>query len=566
MQAFLKVRIEIERNYARELQLLSEGLDSKCSSWFDKLTGERPSPDVEQYGTLGSLFKHMHSSTATIAAAHSEIADQLSSEVWSPLAEFDKSSLAKADQLVEQLVLPAKEMNQALRNVDKARERAHRALKSSDHTQRSLEHKVQKDNSYSVSTLLAGETHLQKLARKATEEDNKYRLAIQEATDFQQVYFGTELPNTLDSYQQQVEERYATLSKLFSNYAEISSAAISPTQDANAEITRALSRLDVCADTASLFEQAALNPEELTAQGVHYVPFPGSYWSQPSEDDVGVREGTWEKRSIIAAKRNLGTANPPDFVSTDDVTVMEQQACQDGTRLCAEGEAALAAGDFEKALIKFTRAQEKSRFGNDEMGAATAKRGIESAQQMQGSWSEATALKSEAQALLQAGEYSAAGKKFTEAKSAYEKSGNQAGAKRAEEGYQDTVTRQAAGEQAEALCNEADALVAGGDFEGSAAKYAQAESHFRKAQSTAGLKRAGDGMIETKKIVAARKQAGTQMAKGAAMLENGRFDEALEAFEEAEKKFGEGRDPIGTTTAAEQIAEVSQLSANVQPK
>ena len=74
------------------------------------------------------------------------------------------------------------------------------------------------------------------------------------------------------------------------------------------------------------------------------------------------------------------------------------------------------------------------------MGAATAKRGIESAQQMQGSWSEvnaasqlqvtamqATALKSEAQALLQAGEYSAAGKKFTEAKSAYEKSGNQAG-------------------------------------------------------------------------------------------------------------------------------------------
>lgn len=92
---------------------------------------------------------------------------------------------------------------------------------------------------------------------------------------------------------------------------------------------------------------------------------------------------------------------------------------------------------------------------------------------------------------------------------------------------------------------------------GSASKYAQAESLFRKAQHTTGLKRASDGSIETKKIVAARKQAGTLMAKGNAMVEKHKFSEALAAFEEAERKFGEGRDPAGTTSAAEQITAVS---------
>ena len=144
--------------------------------------------------------------------------------------------------------------------------------------------------------------------------------------------------------------------------------------------------------------------QEVTEKHVKYVPFPGSYWSQPAEDDVGVREGTWEKRSIIAAKRNLGMPNPPDFVSTDDVSVMEAQAREDAAKLCAEAEALLktgliyillmhqvqtfSPGDYDKALVKFTRAHEKSRFGNDEEGATRAEKGTESAEQMRGAWSE----------------------------------------------------------------------------------------------------------------------------------------------------------------------------------
>lgn len=82
---------------------------------------------------------------------------------------------------------------------------------------------------------------------------------------------------------------------------------------------------------------------------------------------------------------------------------------------------------------------------------------------------------------------------------------------------------------------------------------------FRKAHDTSGLRRAGDGTIETKKIVAARKQAATLMAKGKAMLDKEKYSQAISAFEEAERKFGEGHDPAGTTDAAEQITAVSNL-------
>ena len=59
-----------------------------------------------------------------------------------------------------------------------------------------------------------------------------------------------------------------------------------------------------------------------------------------------MREGTWEKRTIIAAKRNLGMPNPPDFVSTDDVSMMEEQAREDAAKLCAEAEALLKTGAY----------------------------------------------------------------------------------------------------------------------------------------------------------------------------------------------------------------------------
>lgn len=134
----------------------------------------------------------------------------------------------------------------------------------------------------------------------------------------------------------------------------------------------------------------------------------------PSEDDVGVREGTWEKRSLVGShKRTLGMPLPADFVSNADVTVMEQQAREQGLKLCAEGEALLKTGtdptcaltrklslstlleapvpcegDYEKALVKFTRANEKCSFGNDEDGVARAAAGIQMAEDMQGAWSQ----------------------------------------------------------------------------------------------------------------------------------------------------------------------------------
>lgn len=48
----------------------------------------------------------------------------------------------------------------------------------------------------------------------------------------------------------------------------------------------------------------------------------------------------------------------------------------------------VASGDYDKALVKFTRANEKCRFGNDEDGAVRAEHGMESAEQMRGAWSE----------------------------------------------------------------------------------------------------------------------------------------------------------------------------------
>ena len=99
---------------------------------------------------------------------------------------------------------------------------------------------------------------------------------------------------------------------------------------------------------------------------------------------------------------------------------------------------------------------------------------------------------------------------------------------------------------------------------GAAAKYGEAEQMFRKAHDTLGLKRCGDGATETKRIVAARKQAATLMDKGEALAKREKFTQAIGAFEQAEKKFGEGHDDIGTTAAAERITAVSEQMNSAQ--
>jgi len=566
MQSFVKIRIEIEKNYANELRLLSEHLDSKPKNWFDKLlAGQSSSPDVSQFGSVGSMVQHVFSNTGLLATVHHQLAGQLEKQVLQPLEEYDKSSTENSEQLRNRLSLPAQELEQALRNVQKAKDRAHRAMKQCEKKQRDLEQEVKQSAGCSVSGLMEREAKVHDLTTKAKEEDEKYRQAIQEAQEFQQTYYSSDLPGSLDMYQQQVEQRYNKLHGMFASYCEIDAHSIVPKQNANLKLKQAVESLDISQDLVPLFEQAALNQEEQLERPVEYVPFPGSYWSMPSEDDVGVREGTWEKRSLVGShKRTLGMPLPADFVSNDDVTVMEQQAREQGLKLCGEGEALLKTGDYEKALVKFTRANEKCSFGNDEDGVARAAAGIQMAEDMQGAWSQATVLRTEGSALLRSGEFAAACAKFADAKEAYENSGNHAGAKRADEGLKESETRRISQEHGQKQCDAADALAAEADFDGAAAKYGEAEQMFRKAHDTLGLKRCGDGATETKRIVAARKQAATLMDKGEALAKREKFTQAIGAFEQAEKKFGEGHDDIGTTAAAERITAVSEQMNSAQ--
>jgi len=293
---------------------------------------------------------------------------------------------------------------------------------------------------------------------------------------------------------------------------------------------------------------------------VSYVPYPGMYWAAPSEEDIGVRETSWDARVEQIAKSTGGPEND-SFVSRAEVNSMEQDARLVGGHLCKEARSLAEQGDYDKAAEAYAQALDKYKLAEDSAGLAEATAGAASMAQRKEVWQEATAVRGQAAKLMQEGKFTEASAKYTEAEEAYTRCENTVGAKRAKEGRGESEARCASQESASGLCEEAEALMQGREYTAATAKYDEAEAQFRMAHDAAGLKRATEAKAKAKLLLGALNQASALLDKGQALMKKHKPDQAVDVFDQARAKFEEGNDEAGAQKCKARIADANGLIA-----
>jgi len=437
-------------------------------------------------------------------------------------------------------------------------------MSKSDQSQREYSKILSATKKLSLTAMLMGSSSVEKAQEKATEADQEYKQTLADAEEFREAYYTKELPYTLDLYQQEAEKQYSEIDKMFRQYLQIYTDLGPSCQKATQCLHEALDALDLENDMQYLFQEANARPADVPECSVEYIPFPGMYWADPCEDDIGVRAISWEEQTEKMAK-STGWNGHDNFVTVDEVKAMEREASRHACQICDEADSLAQKGEHEKAGRKYLIALEKFKFAGDEDGITRAQIGSGATSEQKEIWSQATQLRGEAAALMQQSDYAAAAKKYREAEEAYNSCGNDVGATRSHEGVQECETRQLSCSVGHSLCNEADTEMEKAGHQSALLKFNKAEEKFREAHDTVGLARSTEGKAKAKQIISTLKQASALHEKGDEMMRKQKYDQAVATFEQAKTRYEGIDDSVGVKSSKNKIAEALAAQSNIAP-